>query len=77
MLVPPLLSAELRANFRAAERGWGSLPVQARIGGSSWRTSLFFDSKRAGYLLPIKAEIRKKEKLQAGDSPAIQLEILI
>ena len=45
-------------------KGWGSIPVTATIEVSSWKTSVFFDSKSKCYVLPIKAEIQKREKLE-------------
>lgn len=46
--------------------GWGSLPVTAVIGKTSWKTSIFPDKKIGAYLLPLKSEIRKKENIVAG-----------
>lgn len=45
-------------------RGWGSIPVHATIGKTTWQTSIFPD-KDGTYLLPIKKEIRKKERLES------------
>jgi hypothetical protein len=39
------------------------IPVQARIGETEWRTSLWL--KDGGYLLPIRADVRKAEGLAA------------
>lgn len=43
-------------------RGWGSLPVVARIGATEWRTSIF-PGDGATWLLPVKAEVRRAEGL--------------
>lgn len=40
--------------------GFGSVRVEVTIGGSTWHTSLF-PSKERDYILPIKADIRKRE----------------
>ncbi len=48
-------------------RGWGSLRVTVTIGDTTWQTSIFRDSKNDCYILPIKAEVRKIEKLQEGN----------
>src|SRR5215471_17636333 len=37
----PQQSAEIRARFSMDARGWGSLPVSARIGKTEWRTAIF------------------------------------
>ncbi len=38
------------------------MKVIAQIGKSEWRTAIWFDTKQGTYLLPIKAEIRKKNR---------------
>ena len=44
-----------------------SFRVKARTGGTSWETSLFADQKRGAFLLPVKADVRRKEKIAPGD----------
>lgn len=56
-------------------RGWGSLRVNATIGKTSWRTSIFPDKKSGSYLLPVKADVRRKEHIKDGDSVLLRLEI--
>ncbi len=53
----------------------GSLPVIATIGKTIWKTSIFPDKKICSYLLPLKAEVRKKELLREGDKIKLSLEI--
>jgi len=55
--------------------GFGSVKVKATIGGSSWRTSIFPDSKTGTYLLPVKGEVRKAEGLASGDTLSITLSL--
>jgi hypothetical protein len=62
--LPLDMSKEIRDNSKDEEEGWGRLKVVAKIGNSQWDTAIWFDSKRMTYLLPIKAEIRKKESLE-------------
>jgi hypothetical protein len=57
------LAKEIREVVRSEEQGWGRLKATAKIGGSEWKTSIWFDTKMKTYLLPLKAEIRKKEGL--------------
>ncbi|NTW22384.1 DUF1905 domain-containing protein [Candidatus Falkowbacteria bacterium] len=75
--VPPAISNEIRELFGSMSRGWGSLPVNATIGKTVWRTSIFPDKKKGTYILPLKAEIRKKEGIEAGDELVLALEIMI
>ena len=58
------MSIEIRDNLKDEEEGWGRLKSVAEIGNTKWDTAIWFDTKRKTYLLPIKAEIRKKEKLE-------------
>jgi hypothetical protein len=75
--VPRRQSGEIKKLFAGMNRGWGSLPVTATIGKTSWNTSIFPDSKLGLYLLPIKAGVRKKEMVVAGDTIAFSIEIEI
>lgn len=64
--LPAKLSSEIRATFKSEEGGWGRLTATARIGNTEWKTAIWFDTKLNAYLLPLKAEIRKKEKIEVG-----------
>lgn len=61
--LPEEMSNEIRANLKFQEEGWGRMKAVAKIGHSQWETAIWFDTKRKTYLLPIKAEIRKKENI--------------
>ncbi len=74
--LPKKLSKEIKSEFGDMARGWGSLPVKVQIGGSKWITSIFPDTKSNTYLLPVKSEIRKREKIVLGDNLQIGLTIL-
>lgn len=54
-------------------RGWGSVRVKARIGETSWATSIFPDSKSGAYLLPVKVDVRKAEGIAPGDAVEVTL----
>ena len=75
--LPKLRSQELRKKFRSKQRGWNSLPVEVTLGKTVWRTSIFFDKKSESYILPLKAEVRKKEGVYQGDKIAYSIEILV
>jgi len=61
--LPAEISAEIREHLKWQEEGWGRLKATAKIGESQWETAIWFDTKHKTYLLPIKAEIRKREKI--------------
>ena len=55
--------------------GWGSLRVTATIGGTTWRTSIFPDTKSGAFILPLKGDVRRAENIGAGDRVAVAVEI--
>ena len=55
------------------QRDWGAIRVSASIGDTSWQTSIFPSRESGGYLLPIKAAVRKAEGLVAGDEVTVHL----
>jgi hypothetical protein len=63
VLLPKEISVEIRDIFKRLEQGWGRLKVTAKVGKSEWKTAIWFDTKQDTYLLPLKAVIRKKEKI--------------
>lgn len=63
----------LAIKYEAEKRAWGSVAVAAHIGETAWRTSLFPDKASGGYLLPVKAAVRKAESLHDGDEAEITL----
>jgi hypothetical protein len=70
---PAQYAEELRQVAKAVTYGWGMLPVEARIGGVVFTTSLF--PKDGTYLLPLKAEVRRKANITAGDRIVVEIVI--
>jgi hypothetical protein len=74
--LPVKLSREIKAVDAGPHRGgFGSLRVQATIGGTAWATSIFPSESANAYLLPVKAQVRKAENLRVGMSVALTLEV--
>ena len=63
----------VEAVAEAVTYGWGMVPVSARIGDTTWRTSLF--PKDGGYLLPLRDSVRRKESLALGDVVSVRLTV--
>ncbi|KAF0171367.1 MAG: hypothetical protein FD160_3717 [Caulobacteraceae bacterium] len=55
--------------------GFGSLRVSATVGKTTWKTSLFPSKEQGAFLLPMKADVRKKEKLSDGDMVKVAVEL--
>jgi len=58
-------AAAIRAHAVNAA-AWGSVYVVATIGATTWRTSLFPSKAAGGWLLPLKAAVRKAEGIDEG-----------
>jgi hypothetical protein len=71
--VPQDECEELEAASSFVSYGWGMIPVTARIGGTSWTTSLY--PKDGRYIVPLKAWVRKAEELDVEDTVTIQLTV--
>lgn len=56
-------------------RGFKSVKVEVRVGGSRWKTSLF-PQKSGGWFLPIKKPVRLAEGLVEGDEVEVELTLL-
>ena len=73
--VPEEQSVEIRAQAFASPRGFGSVRVEARIGDVVWRTSVF-PLRSGGYLLPVKAQVRRSANISVGDEVTVRLDLL-
>lgn len=74
--LPQNLSAEIKEFYKNFSHGWGSIKVEAEIGKTIWKTSMFPDKKRNTYLLPLKADIRRKEYIKSGQNINVGISII-
>jgi hypothetical protein len=51
--------------------GWGMIPAAVRIGQTTWQTALW--PKDGRYIVPLKADVRKAERLEEGDEVVVRL----
>ena len=68
-------SKEIKELYSKNKRGFGAIKVEVSLGNSKWSTSIFPDKKSETYLLPLKAEIRKKEKINEGKEVIFTIKI--
>ncbi len=61
---------------QSRRRGWGAVRVSAQIGAYSWQTSIFPAFENHQYQLFLKADIRKRAQLVAGDEVTVRLQLL-
>ena len=55
-------------------RGFGSIPVHARIGSSEFDTSIFPSDD--SFVLPVKRAVRDREGIDRGDPVDVELEVV-
>ncbi|HEY0164642.1 MAG TPA: DUF1905 domain-containing protein [Sphingomicrobium sp.] len=76
LTVPADDAVEIRAHsFGTERRGFGSVRVEATINDVTWRTSVF-PQKDGGYILPVKADVRRRDGISAGDIVTVALDLL-
>ena len=81
LTVPEEQAMEIREHSLLSRGGFGSVKVEAAIGPSTgsgqavrWRTSVF-PQKSGGYILPVKASVRRDAGIAEGDEVRFELEI--
>jgi hypothetical protein len=74
--LPVDASQEIRELAGRHRRGFGSVRVRVTVGGSTWTTSIFPDSARDAYVLPIKRAVRRAESLDVGDTAGVVVELI-
>lgn len=73
--VPDELAGEIRAESLARRGGFGSVRVEVTIDDVTWRTSVF-PQKSGGYILPVKAAVRRRANIAVGDDVTLTLELI-
>lgn len=74
--LPDELADQIDAEYGHRAAGFGSLRVEVAIGTSRWQTSIFPDSKRRTYVLPIKKAVRTKEGIVPGGTADVSLTVI-
>ncbi len=69
-------SDKIRKKYGPSIRGFGSFPVEVAIRKTSWKISIFPDKRMGIYVLPLRAQIRKKEGIYKGDKVSFSISIL-
>ena len=73
VVVPDNECAAIEAIATQASYGWGCIPARVRAGDTEWTTSLM--PKDGGYLVPVKAAVRKVVGWDADDEVTVRLTI--
>jgi hypothetical protein len=73
--LPVEISRDIRLHLKHFEEGWGRLKCKASIRELDWYTAIWYDTTHKTYLLPIKADVRRRLKLQIDDDVKVHLEV--
>ena len=72
--LPKTAADEIRF-FNSHANGFVPIATVATVGITTWKTSVFPDSKSGSYLLAIKKAVRKTENLREGEMMKLDLRI--
>ncbi len=75
--LPESHSDDIDAMFGHRAAGFGSIRVAVAIGDTRWMTSIFPDTKRGTYVLPLKKAVRVAEGLADGSVARVELEVVV
>jgi len=73
--LPVEMSEDIKAFTKHLARGFRSVKVEAKIGETSWKTSIFPSKERGAYILPIKKSVRLAEDIGAASIVTVDLKI--
>lgn len=74
VLLPSKAAEHVRDRAAEATYGWGAIPVEARIGGTTWETSLL--PRGESYVLPVKVAVRRAEGVELDDVVHVELDVV-
>lgn len=82
--LPPDVSSQIREATAEDRKAFGTLKVAASIGGTRWKTSIFWSNHSAGnpsnkpgcFYMPVKAAVRQREQLHGGLTVEVVVEVL-
>ena len=73
--LPVEMSEDIKAFTKHLARGFRSVKVEAKIGETKWKTSIFPSKEHDTFLLPIKKSVRDAEDFGVGSAVTVDLRI--
>ena len=70
------MHARLEKLELGTRRGFGSVKVMARIGDTTWKSSVFPQEKSTEWILLVSKKVMRAEDLAKGDEVILSLELL-
>jgi hypothetical protein len=74
--VPQEQYQEMREIAVSLKHGFGSIKVEARIGSTTWQTSIFPDTENKRFLLFVKKAVRQAEDMSLGEKHEVAVTLL-
>jgi hypothetical protein len=74
LVLPPELVERVKKVANKVTYGWGMIPVRARIGETEFETAMW--PMDGGYILPLRADTRKKEGIGVDDLVTAWVEVV-
>ena len=71
--VPEGESAMLAAVSKAVTYGWGMIPVEVEVSGSQRTTALW--PRQGGYVVPLRADLRRETGISTGDLVTVTIRV--
>lgn len=71
--LPKGIAKEIREHLQWQEEGWGRMKANAQIESANWETAIWFDKKQNTYLLPLKAEVRRRANIKVEDTLTVTI----
>jgi hypothetical protein len=71
--IPSGLAETIRSVAKRVSYGWGMIPVAAKVGGVAFSTAMF--ARNDTYVLPLKADVRRRANITGGDIVTIEIVI--
>lgn len=75
--LPEDVTDEIDERYADQAAGFGSVKVSVTIGSTTWTTSIFPDTKRGTFILPVKKAVRTAEDLVDGSTAQLELRVVI
>jgi hypothetical protein len=76
LALPAEVSDLVEEESVGSRRGFGSVRVGARLGQSTWETSVFPSKEHGTYLLPIRRAVRRAEGVTPGDTVEVAVTVV-
>jgi hypothetical protein len=73
--LPDDIADAVRAKFGGSHQAVGSLPVSVALGRSIWSTSLYADHDANSYVIAIKDDVRRRERLREHQTVTVHFAI--